>query len=384
MTCSAGAVALARSLRCRRRTCSRSSSDTARRWMDRESSMGAYEAAEQYAHDVFDRPRQAIAALIRCDPQEVAIVSSATQAWQAVVYGMEFKPGDVIVTAPAEYGSNYLTYVQLKQRFGIEIAVCPEDAGGDLDLQELDRLLQDPGCKLLSFSHIPTSSGRVYDAAGAGAVARRRGGPFVLDACQTAGQIPIDVANIQCDFLTATGRKYLRAPRGCGFLYASHAAMQWHKPATLDVWGAVLTDDEGYELQPSARRYEQYEMSFAARVGLGVAADEAVDALQNGAWDRIQELAQYLRERLAGVPGVAVHDVGKQLCGIVSFTLQGRDAEEVKMDLRARGINVSVSRWTSTMLDFRTRGLESVLRASVHYYNTRGDIDKLVAALTDA
>ncbi|KAL4418819.1 hypothetical protein ABPG77_008704 [Micractinium sp. CCAP 211/92] len=356
-------------------------------YLEREATRGGYETASA-AEAELRRPYTALAALLNCQEDEVAIVSSATAAWQQVVYGLAWtwRPGDRVLASVAEYGSNMIALLQLAMRTGVVIDVIPETDEGDIDLQALHDRLQPAGSTgrapvLVTISHVPTSSGRVYDAAGVGALCRAAGVPYMLDACQSVGQMPIDVRAIGCDFLSATGRKYLRAPRGTGLLFCRRDAMSSFEPGTLDNIGATWTGSSDYALQPTAQRFEQYEINFAAKVGLGVAAEECVRLGITQIWTRIQQLAAQLRAGLAALPGVTVHDRGAVLCGLVSFTVAGQSASQVQAALQEQHINVSVSEIGSTRFDFERRGLTEVLRASVHCYNTEGELQRFLAAL---
>lgn len=358
-----------------------------------EALYGGYEVAAREV-EALQRPYDALARLINCSPDEVAIVQSATSAWAQVFYGIPFKAGDRVVTAVAEYGSNFIAYLQVCQRIGVVVEVCPELPSGALDLAALEKLLrgsdgQRPAA-LLALTHVPTSSGRTYDVAAAGGCAQALGVPFLLDACQSVGQMQVDVQQIGCDFLAGTSRKFLRGPRGAGFLYARRAAMAgpaggpagW-EPALLESHGATWSGRGSYVMAGNARRYEQYEMSFAAKVGLGVAVTYLLDSVGvEAAWQRIRMLANSLRSRLTEeVPRAVVQDKGELLCGIVSFTMLGFSCDTVKSHLAAQHINVSVSRRPSTFLDFESRGLTEVLRASCHYYNSEEEVEQLVVAL---
>lgn len=369
-----------------------------------------YETFDAASEDL-ERPYTALASLLNCSPDEIAIVTSATEAWQQVIYGLasNWAPGDRILTSLCEYGSNYIAYLHLKKRTGIEIEVIPETQQGDLDLEALEKTLaqqeylepqhaqasseeaQPPFSSslsnrpsrivLVSLNHVPTSSGRVYNVEGVGAVTTRYKVPFLLDACQSVGQLPVDVQKIGCDFSSGTGRKYLRAPRGSGFLYCSRTALDLLEPATLDNTGAAWTARDTYTLRPNARRFERYEMSFAAKVGLGVAVQQCNELGIKAIWARIQYLATKLRDALTQVEGVVVQDIGAQVCGLVSFTKEGLSADEVQKTLFLSKFNTSVSRVPSSRLDFETRGLMAVVRASVHYYNTEEEVDRLVEAV---
>ena len=360
--------------------------------------MYRYEVLEG-AKDDLHRPYTALASLLNCSSDEIAIVTSATEAWQQVLYGLaaswplKSTTTPTILTSLTEYGSNYIAYLQLQKRYGVSIEILSETPTGDLCLPSLAQRLQENTTNntatssnsqivLVSLNHVPTSSGKVYDVEGVGALTSHYNIPFLLDACQSVGQMPVDVRKIKCDFLSGTGRKYLRAPRGSGFLYCSQKALNFEKvvfePATLDNTGAVWASRDGYELQPIARRFERYEMSFAAKVGLGVAVEQCNDIGIDRIWSRIQFLSSLLRRKLAEMVDVEVHDRGTQLCGLVTFTKKGLTADEVQQRLFEKKINVSVSRVMSSRLDFEERGLVAVVRASVHYYNTEEELEQLV------
>eukprot|EP00887_Chlorella_sp_A99_P004639 scaffold4.g4639.t1 len=351
-----------------------------------ETAVGGYEACDEAAA-ALERPYTALASLLNCDANEIAIVSSATAAWQQVVYGLawQWRPGDRLLTSVAEYGSNYIAYLQLAKRTGVRIQVVPETPEQDIDVEALERLVLEEGedrkPALISITHVPTSSGRVYDAEAVGRVARRHGVLYMLDACQSVGQLPVDVRRIGCHFLSGTGRKYLRGPRGCGFLYCSREALGRFEPAAVDNVGARWVAADAYELQPTARRFEGYEMNFAAKAGLGTAVEYCLMLGAERIWGRVAALAARLRAALAAAPGVTVLDRGRVLCGLVSFSVEGRGAEEVKRELRQRRMNVSVSQASSTRLDFEARRLQEVVRASVHYYNAEQEVDALAAAV---
>lgn len=300
-----------------------------------------------------------------------------------MIFGIDLQPGDRIITSVAEYGSNFIAYLQLAKRRGVVIDVVPEETNGELSLEKLEECLSGSQRrpKLISISHVPTSSGRVYDAEGVGKLARAYGVPYLLDACQSVGQLPVDVKALNCTFLSATSRKYLRGPRGAGFLYIDRNALAGFEPAALDVRGAHWESKNAYAMRHDARRFEQFEMSVAAKVGLGTAVEYALGVGLQTARRRIDHLATLMRRRLEACDGVEVRDKGARLCGIVSFTVEGVSGSEVQRAAGVEGINVSISSIGSSRLDFEARGLRDVVRASVHYYNTEWEIDALVAVV---
>ena len=360
--------------------------ETVTEYLKQEALYGGYETAKLRETDLF-APYDELGRLLNCDPSEIAIVTSATEAWLQAIYGLAWtwNPGDRILTSLSEYGTNYITYLQLKRRFKIAVDVIPETAEGEICLFSLEQEINDASkapVVLISLTHIPTSSGRVYDAKGVGSLAKKYDIVYLLDACQSIGQIKVDVREIGCDMLSGTGRKFLRAPRGSGFLYCSSKIMDTFEPASLDVSSAEWQSDETYKVKPTAIRFEKYEMSFAAKVGLGTAVQYCNDVGIESIELRIQWLAFRLRDKLHAIDQVKVCDVGARLCGIVSFIVAGVSSDDVHTVLQTvHGISTSVSRITSSRLDFENRGLVDIVRASVHYYNTETEIDALVHAI---
>jgi cysteine desulfurase / selenocysteine lyase len=262
----------------------------------------------------------------------------------------------------------------------VRIDVIPDNEYGELDTEAAARLL-DQDVKLISITHVPTNGGLVNPAAAIGQLARSAGCYYLLDACQSVGQMPIDAAAIGCDFLSSTGRKFLRGPRGTGFLYASERALAEVEPPFIDGRAATWTTANAFEFRRDARRFENWEFNCATRIGLGTAARYAIDLGLGAIWQRVQSLATRLRDRLARIPGVQVCDQGRTQCGIVSFVCQGISPQVVKAALARQRINVSVSDAAWTRLDMDERGIPALVRASVHYYNTDEETDTFSAAL---
>lgn len=342
-------------------------------YLEREAVIGGYEAADE-AHARVEHVYSAMAKLLNCRADEIAIVENATRAWDMAFYAFGFRPGDRILTSAAEYESNFLAMLQVAGRTGARIEVVPSDEAGQISVEALASMLDDR-VRLISLTHVPTNGGLVNPAAEVGAIARAAGIPFLLDACQSAGQIPLDVERIGCDVLTGTGRKYLRGPRGTGFLYVRRSLIEQLEPPSIDLESAEWTSRDVYRLRPDARRFETWETNYAAKIALGVAVDYALDWGLDEIWDRVRRLGELLRERLGQLPGVTVRDLGVVRCGIVSFTCDGAPAGDVRAGLRESGVNVSVSPQRYTRLDMEERGLSEVVRASVHYYNTEREVD---------
>lgn len=348
-------------------------------FLHREAEIGGYEAAYEAAGEL-DAVYQSVARLVGASPSEIALTENATVAWQMAFYALRFKPGDRILTARAEYAANYVAFLQVARRTGAVIEVIPDDARGVLDTAALERMI-DARVRLIAITWMPTNSGLVNPASQVGQIARAHGIPYLLDACQAVGQTPVDVESLGCDMLSATGRKFLRGPRGTGFLWVRESLLRRLEPPMIDHFGAVWVAPDRYELRPDARRFETWENNYAARLGLGAAVDYALKVGLHEAETRCRALAATLRALLQEVPGVELHDAGRELSAIVSFSVRGHDAASVNLRLFKAGINVSHSKPSSALLDHLARQLPAVLRASPHYYNTPQELEALVAAV---
>ena len=346
----------------------------------REAEIGGYEAADEAAERL-GAVYGSLARLLNAESEDIAIVENATRAWDLVFYAIPFAPGDRILTSVSEYGSNVIAFLQVAGR-GIKVEVVPNDASGQLDVEELARRMDDR-VKLVAVSHMPTNGGLLQPAAAIGEVVRGSGAIYLLDACQTAGQVPLHVEEIGCDFLTASARKYLRGPRGIGFLYAGQPWRTRLTPPFLDMRAAELVATDRYQVRDDARRFENWESSIANVLGMGAAVDYALEIGLDRIWVTVRRRAETLRAVLTALPGdrVAVHDLGAERGGIVSFTVEGWDAEAIKGELRSRAINVSVTGISSTRSDMEARGLDQMVRASVHYLTTDEDIERLGGAI---
>ncbi|MEU5289592.1 N-methyl-L-tryptophan oxidase [Streptomyces umbrinus] len=345
-----------------------------------ESLLGGYEAAEALAERT-ERVYQSAARLIGAAPQDIALVDSASTAWQRALGALRLKAGDRVLASPSTYVSSALHLLEMRDSHGIVLEVLPADASGQVDLGALETALREPAA-LVTIAHVPTSSGLVEPVAAVGALAAHAGVPLLLDATQSLGQLPVDVQEMHCGIVVATGRKFLRGPRGTGLLYVDPELRARTRPAAPDVRGAEWSSAYQYEVVPGARRYETWESSHALRLGLGTALDEALDLGVALIRDHVTELAERLRAGLSGVPGIRRTDPPAAASGIVTFLREDEDPRQTVRDLRATGFRLTTVPASHGQWDLGRRGLERVARASLHVYNSADDVDALVAALT--
>lgn len=342
--------------------------------LELERTIGGYEAAIA-ASENLARFYVAFGELLRVQPGEIAYVENATRAWDMAFYALPLAAGDRIITHESEYASNYLAFLQLARRRGIAIDIAPSDASGQIDVDRIADLIT-PNTRLIALTHVPTQGGLVNPAAAVGHIAREHELIFLLDACQSVGQIDVDVSDIGCHILSGTGRKFLRGPRGTGFLYVSAAIVDQLDPPFIDMRAATWTGEQEFELAAGARRFENWESYVAGRIGLAAAVDYTLEIGLDVIEERVGALAKSLRQRLAALAGIAVHDRGVRKCGIVTFASERESADQLTARLRAAGMNVSVSPVESGRLDLGRRGLKELVRASLHYFNTNDEIDR--------
>ena len=354
--------------------------DAMRAYFDDEVSFGGYETKRKRANQIED-VYGSLSMLVGARRHEIALSDNATRAWDVLFYSMGLGEGDRILTTVTEYVSNWAAYLHVRDTRGVDVVVVPDDRHGSIDLECLERMVDEAPVALITLNHMPTNGGVVNPAVEVGSIAADRGIPFLLDACQTVGQIPIDVTEIRCDMLTATSRKYLRGPRGVGFSYVRDAFIGRLSPVFVELENAPVVLPDRYDLATSARRFETWEKAYMNVVGLGAAVDYAIEIGVDEIWTRVQGLAAHMRRLLREIDGVTVLDRGEVQGGIVTFDIDGRQPLEVQELLAERSINVSTSTPFSAPLDMHRRQIEGLVRASVHAYNTDEEIDELIAAV---
>lgn len=348
-----------------------------------EQDVGGYEAAEGQKGAI----RQAyhsLASLLGTDARNLALVQNSTVAFAQALSAFDLGPDDLVITSQSDYASNQIMYLSLAKRRGVEFVRAPDTAEGGVDPEAIRRLIARRRPTLVALTWIPTNSGLVQPIEAVGEICRDSDVPFLVDACQAVGQMPIDLGSLNCDYLAGTGRKFLRGPRGVGFLYVSDRALErGAHPLLVDMHGADWTDPDSFALAPDARRFETWEFAFALVLGLGAAARYAVEVGAETARERAWGLAAYVRGRLSELPGVRVLDRGPMLSAIATAAIDGRDTTEIKLALRSRGINTSSPHREDAVIDMDSKGTASALRISPHYYNTEEEIDTAVEALAE-
>ena len=342
-----------------------------------EALMGGYEAEAKKIDDL-NKIYDIVAEHIGANSHEIALMENSTVAWSHAFYALPLKSGSRILTSEAEYAANYVAFLQRAKRDNLTIDIIPSDQNGTLDTNALEAMV-DERVGLIAISWIPTNGGLVNPAENVGKVAKKYNIPYLLDACQAAGQMQIDVNKIQCDFLSATGRKFLRGPRGTGFLYINEKWLDTIEPVMIDHFGAPWVKKNVYELREDARRFETWENSYALRAGLGEAIKYAEEVGIDLIHERVQLLAKFNRDLLSEIKNIQLRDIGTEQCGIISFSIDEKnDPKEIVDQMSEAGFAIGLVGPESTLIDSERRNLPTLLRMAPHYYNTEDEIEKAV------
>jgi len=348
-------------------------------YLREEELRGGYETMARRSADL-EKFYDAAARLLNCTPAEIAFTDSATRAWNTAFYAFDFKPGDRILASRSEYGSNLVALLHQAEKKGVEIVWVPDDESGQIDVDALQQLV-DAKARMICLTHIPSGNGLINPAAAVGQIAKSTGIPYLLDACQAIGQLPLDVEQLGCDILCGTGRKYLRAPRGTGLLYVRKSLLNKLEPSQVNHHAAQLLSADRYQLRMDAKRFECWERSCAGQVALGVAIEYALAWGLEAVRQRIATLASELRQKLTCIEGVTVADKGIEQSGIVTFYTDQVAADQLQEQLLERGINTTTVPYSANPIITDTYDYPVLLRTSLHYYNTSQEIERFMVEL---
>lgn len=355
--------------------------DAIKNHIDLEAQMGGYEAHANQLESI-SHAYSETAKFLNCKPGNIAYVANATDAFARALSSIPFEKGDVILTSDDDYISNQIMYLSLQKRLGVKLERVPCSDVGGIDVNQVEGLIRKYSPKLVAVTHVPTNSGLVQDVKAIGEICAKHETIYMVDACQSVGQLPVDVMDIKCDFLSATMRKFLRGPRGAGFLYVSDRALEMGlEPLFIDMQGAEWVEKDRYQPWDDARRFEDWEFPYAlvqgSREAFKYANNLGIDVIS----ERVVGLAGNLRNKLYTLDGITVLDKGEKLCGIVTCSLKINDPDKLKEHLQNHRINAGISLWHFATIDYQKKGVEWALRLSPHYYNTEEEIDQVVEVI---
>lgn len=353
-----------------------------RAYLEAESVTGGYETADLQSAEI-DRFYSVMGQLLGCLPENVAFTSSATSSFDKALSCIPLEHGDKVLIAQEDYISNQLALLSLQKRVGIKLVRAESLAEGGVDPDSMRHLMDKHRPKLVSLTHVPTNSGLIQPVSDVGILCKERGIPYLVDGCQSTGQLPVNMQDIHCDFFCGTFRKFLRGPRGTGFLFVSNEVLKkdWW-PLYVDMRGADWTDADAFKLRPDAKRFEEWELPYTLLAGCREAAAYALRIGLHNIAERNASLCSLLRDGLASL-GLRLLDNGKSLSSIITVEIPGKNSSDVLTVLRRQGINTSISSRGAAVMDFDAKGVSWALRISPHYYNSEDEIKLLLKSLKE-
>ena len=349
-------------------------------YLNREQEIGSYEAAEE-AKVLINSFYTKFSELLNCSESEIAFIENSTRAWEMAVHSISWKPGDQIITGENEYGSNYLGLLHLAKQRSLKILTIPNDESGTISLSQLEESVTDK-TRLIAITHVASQRGDVQPASKVGEIANKHNILYLLDACQSVGQINLDTKSLKCDFLCGSGRKYLRGPRGTGFLYTKSTALKTLEPVFLDLHSANWKNVGSYEFVRDAKMFECWERNMAAMIGLTTAVEYLLKLDVKMVEQRVKQLSLNLREKLSELAAIKILEKSNNCSGIVTFTKTNISPTDLKDELQKKGINISVIKQRNARLDLGKECTGDINRASLHYYNSEQEISEFIKQLT--
>lgn len=347
-----------------------------------EAEIGGYEAAEVKKAAILSF-YEATADLLNTTADHIAAAANATDAYARALSSISFQRDDVILTTTNDYVSNQIAFLSLQKRFGVKVVRAANDPATGVSVADMAEKIKSLRPRLVAVTHVPTNSGLVQPVEAIGQFCREYDVLYLVDACQSVGQLPVDVQAIQCDFLTATCRKFLRGPRGMGFLYVSDKVLAANMaPLFIDLHGASWESADTYRLEPTAKRFEDWEFPHALVLGAAEAHRYALKVGIAEIAERNAALCATLRSELAQLPGVRLLDEGDRLASIITLISDRKPATDLKSALSQERINTSISTHGAAILDYDRKGMKTAaLRISPHYFNTDEEVSILVETL---
>lgn len=319
-----------------------------------------------------DEARKALASVLSCDPQWVALTHSTSDGIGTVAAGIDWQPGDEVIISDLEHVSGVAPWAMLARRRGVVVRNI-ESAGGYLEPERVLAAITSR-TRLICISHVSYASGAVLPVRDVCAGARKAGVLVVIDGAQSVGHVPVQVEQIGCDFYAFPGQKWLLGPEGTGGLYVAPHALEAFAPSHIG-WASIAGEGEGgsgISLHPDARRYETGTVHAPAFAALA----ESVGILKKIGWqsifERAQSLAHLAADELGHVPGVRVLTPRWASSGLLTFAVDGVEPERVVKEV-----------WAKRRVIIRSLPFPRALRASFHAFNDESDVKALVEAVAD-
>ncbi len=314
-----------------------------------------------YVVSLLDELRTRVAHLINCERDEVVLVQSTTEGLNMVANGIGWQKGDAIVARGGrhEHYANYLPWVSLSQRKGVQLRELAVDESGYFGMGELEKSMK--GARMVTMSHALYNTGAIMPLEEVGRIAKENNALFCVDAAQSAGTIPIDVKKIGCHFMAFPGFKWLCGPTGIGALYCSKEASEMLTPPAIGIESAALSDQNVIAYFDMPTRLQAGFRNFPGAAGLEASMRYILRVGIEQVRKRNMKVANALRGEIGKMPGVKMYgpDDEDRRTSIVAFTATD-DSSAIVKKLEQNGIIFAA----------RDIGGKKAVRASPHFFNS--------------
>ncbi|MFI8106512.1 aminotransferase class V-fold PLP-dependent enzyme [Streptomyces sp. NPDC086023] len=346
-----------------------------------EAAEGAYETELRHADTLDKGVYEALASVLDAPVDDVALFDNATRAWSSAVGALRLTGTGRVWITPYEYAGNLILWTELRRRTGLRVEVVPLTPSGDLDLDWMRRNIRED-VAVVSVPHVPSGCGIVNPVEEIGRILAPWPCLYLVDACQSVGQLDVSVRRIGCDLLTGAGRKFLCGPRGTGFAAIGPRLRAAATPLFHDLHVADVTALHDYEVHTdSARRFEYAERSAAAVRGLDAALRHHLARTAEPGTGHDARAA--IRDAIAAVPGTRLIDPGTRHASLVTFVCADVSAARIRAELAARGVSVWVAQGNHTPLYLPGQGVDHAVRVSPHHYTSPQDTEVFARALRE-
>jgi selenocysteine lyase/cysteine desulfurase len=352
-------------------------SEVIKQFFSQESIYGGYYAEEKFRKKI-DEFYTNTSRLINCNCDEISFVPNTTYAWNFLINSINLEKTDNVILFDNEYGSNYMSLLKKK----IKIKICSLKDGVFSEKELLQKV--DNKTRFISLCHIASQSGETIDVNKLGKFINKKFPKvlFIIDACQSIGQIKIDVKKNFCSALVCSGRKYLRGPRGTGFIYLNKKLNKKIHPSIIDLKNYIV-ENKKLKITSYKRIFEVFEYSPALKLGLS----NSINEINNYGMKKIEKknksLSEYFRRELSDYSNIKFYENLNKLSGINTLSIKNKSSQNIHSYLLKKKILTSISTYQTSTNYFKKKKIKYVLRISFHYYNQIKEIDFLVKCLID-
>ena len=328
--------------------------------------------SEPFVTEKLKDARKIISKIISCQPDEVVLTQSTTDGINFVANGLSFdERSNIIIRGMGhEHHANFYPWIKLKER--ISIKDLPIDKNGFFDLDDLESFI-DENTKLVALSHALYNTGSILPVKEIAKIVKEKSS-FFIDAAQTIGCIgDIDVSEINCDFMSFNGSKWLCGPMGTGLFYCNRKSSELLEPQTIGGESAIIYDETNLAFKELPDKFQTGFRNYVGIVGLESSAKYMLDFGMKNIHKKNQYLSNLFREELSKIPNIILYGPEDQndRTSIVSFNIKGLDSQEMVDKLEKQNIVLAV----------REIMEQKIVRASPHFFNSETEILQVIDAI---